>query len=368
MPFAQLVIGPPGAGKSTYCNGMQQFMGAIGRKASIVNLDPANESTSYKAAVDVRELVTLESIMGDEDTMLGPNGGVLYALEEVEHNLDWLINRLSELGDDYVLFDCPGQVELFTHHDSLRQIVNALVKRAGYRLVVVNLIDSYALTLPSLYISTLLLCLRSMLQMDLTHINVLTKMDNLHKFPALDFNLDYYTEVQDLEYLLPKLELESPMFGQGKFQALNEAIIRLVEEFGLVGFETLAVEDKKSMMSLLRTIDRAGGYAFGGAEGAGDSVWQVAVRDGMGNLDVRDVQERWIDQKDEWDEIERKQEEEEQKKREEEWNQGMQSQGGNGGMSLGDDMDLDDFRKDVPFDGGVKVRRKGDKRQERGPS
>ena len=138
MPFAQLVIGPPGAGKSTYCNGMQQFMGAIGRKASIVNLDPANESTSYQAAVDVRELVTLESIMGDEDTMLGPNGGVLYALEEVEHNLDWLINRLSELGDDYVLFDCPGQVELFTHHDSLRQIVNALVKRSGYRVSFFN--------------------------------------------------------------------------------------------------------------------------------------------------------------------------------------------------------------------------------------
>lgn len=134
MPFAQLVIGPPGAGKSTYCNGMQQFMGAIGRKASIVNLDPANESTSYKAGVDVRELVTLESIMSDQDTMLGPNGGVLYALEEVEHNLDWLMHRLSDLGDDYVLFDCPGQVELFTHHDSLRQIVAALVKRAGYRV------------------------------------------------------------------------------------------------------------------------------------------------------------------------------------------------------------------------------------------
>lgn len=207
-----------------------------------------------------------------------------------------------------------------------------------------------------------------MLQLDLTHINVLTKMDNLHKFPALDFNLDFYTQVQDLEYLLPKLELESPMFGQGKFQALNEAIVRLVEEFGLVGFETLAVEDKKSMMSLLRTIDRAGGYAFGGAEGAGDSVWQVAVRDGMGNLDIRDVQERWIDQKDEWDEIERKQEEEEQKKREEEWNQGMQAQGGDGGPPLGDDMDLDDFRKDVPFDGGVKVRRKGEKEQEKEPS
>ena len=84
MPFAQLVVGPPGAGKSTYCNGMQQFMGAIGRKASVVNLDPANDLTSYEPALDVRELITLESIM--QDDQLGPNGSVLYALEELEAN------------------------------------------------------------------------------------------------------------------------------------------------------------------------------------------------------------------------------------------------------------------------------------------
>ncbi|KIX08419.1 uncharacterized protein Z518_03075 [Rhinocladiella mackenziei CBS 650.93] len=350
MPFAQLVIGPPGAGKSTYCEGMQQFLGAIGRKCSIVNLDPANDLTSYDAAIDVRDLITLETIMGDDDVNLGPNGGVLYALEELEENFDWFEEKLRMLGEDYVLFDCPGQVELFTHHDSLRRIFMKVQKNLGYRLVVVNLIDSYALTLPSLYISTLLLSLRSMLQLDLTHLNVLTKIDNLSKYPPLAFNLDFYTEVQDLSYLLPSLEAESPMFAHGKFTALNEAIVNLVEEYGLVGFETLAVEDKKSMMSLLRTIDRAGGYAFGGAEGANDSVWQVAVREGLGVLDVRDVQERWIDNKEEWDELERKEWEEEQKRREKEWKEGVEGQ----------DKDVD---MDIPqvVNSGVKVVRSGKK-------
>jgi GTPase SAR1 family protein len=96
MPFAQLVIGPPGAGKSTYCNGMHQFLGAIGRQCSIVNLDPANDNMSYPCALDVRDLVKLEEIM--EEDKLGPNGGVLYALEELEHNFDWLENGLKELG------------------------------------------------------------------------------------------------------------------------------------------------------------------------------------------------------------------------------------------------------------------------------
>ena len=186
--------------------------------------------------------------------------------------------------------------------------------------------------------------------MDLTHINVLTKIDNLHKFPALPFNLDFYTEPRDLADILPELEKESPMFGQAKYQALNQAVIELVDEFGLVGYETLAVEDKKSMMSLLYTIDRASGYAFGGAEGANDSVWQVAVREGIGKMDIRDIQERWIDNKDEWDQAERKEWEEEQKRREEESNQ----QAGQAHLGDGRDMDVA-----VPRHSGIQVRRSG---------
>ncbi|KAI9724039.1 MAG: hypothetical protein M1812_000757 [Candelaria pacifica] len=310
MPFAQLVLGPPGSGKSTYCDGMHQFMGAIGRKCSVVNLDPANDQTSYPCALDVRDLITLDEIMKDEE--LGPNGGVLYALEELEHNFDWLEQGLGQLKEDYILFDCPGQVELFTHHSSLRNIFFRLQK-LGYRVCshhcpqLFNNIDSYTLTLPSLYISTLLLSLRAMLQMDLPHLNVLTKLDKLSQYSPLPFNLDYYTEVQDLSYLLPHLADESPALQNAKFEGLNKAIVELVEDFGLVGFETLAVENKKSMMTLLQAIDRAGGYAFGGAEGANDTVWQVAMREGMTTMDIRDVQERWLDAKDEWDELEHSQ-------------------------------------------------------------
>ena len=39
--LGQIVCGSPGAGKSTYCNGMIQFFNAIGRKAVLINLDPA---------------------------------------------------------------------------------------------------------------------------------------------------------------------------------------------------------------------------------------------------------------------------------------------------------------------------------------
>jgi hypothetical protein len=181
--------------------------------------------------------------------------------------------------------------------------------------VVLHLSDSYCLTLPSLYISNLILSLRAMLQMELPHVNVLTKIDKLSSYSPLPFNLDYYTEVHDLSYLLPHLEEESSVGA--KFKGLNEAIVQLVEDFALVGFETLAVEDKRSMMHLLQVIDRAGGYAFGGAEGANDTVWQVAMREGVTTMDVKDVQERWLDAKDEYDEKERKEWEEQAKARDE---------------------------------------------------
>ncbi|KAK7629902.1 hypothetical protein IWX48DRAFT_200641 [Phyllosticta citricarpa] len=349
MPFAQLVIGSPGAGKSTYCNGMHQFMSAIGRKCSVVNLDPANDQTSYPAALDVRDLVTVEEVMEAEE--LGPNGGMIYAMEELEHNLEWLEQGLKELGgellvfkvlfqtdvalDDYVLFDCPGQVELFTHHTSLRHIFFRLEK-LGYRLVVIQLTDSFVISQPSLYISALLLALRGMLQMDLPHINVLTKIDNLRNYPDLPFNLDFYTEVQTLDYLIPHLEAEQgarfggqtpakhrdndgdedladvdddiePLKPKSKFSALNHAICEMIDSFGLLAFHTLAVEDKQSMMALLRAIDRAGGYAFGASEGVNDTVWQVAMREGVGVMEPRDVQERWLERRDEFDEMERAQ-------------------------------------------------------------
>ena len=35
--------------------------------------------------------------------------------------------------EDYVLFDCPGQVELFTHHTSLRNIFFR-IQKMGYRV------------------------------------------------------------------------------------------------------------------------------------------------------------------------------------------------------------------------------------------
>jgi len=122
--FAQLVIGPPGSGKSTYCLAMQSFLEELGRKAAVVNLDPANDEFKYKCDADISELITLEDVM--DKLKLGPNGSLVYCMEFLDKNIAWLQSKLEDSGKDYFLLDCPGQVELFTHHSSIRSIAMKL--------------------------------------------------------------------------------------------------------------------------------------------------------------------------------------------------------------------------------------------------
>lgn len=132
MPFGEIVCGAPGSGKSTYCYGKYQLFTALERPISIVNLDPANDNIPYPCAIDIASLITLQDAMDAHG--LGPNGGMLYCMEYLEANLDWLETRLNELGPEaYVLFDIPGQVELGTIHPSLKRIIQRLSK-VGFRV------------------------------------------------------------------------------------------------------------------------------------------------------------------------------------------------------------------------------------------
>lgn len=223
------------------------------------------------------------------------------------------------------------------------------------QFVCVHLSDSICLTQPSLYISNVLLSLRAMIQMDMPHVNVLSKIDKVHTYDSLPFNLDYYTDVDDLTYLTPYLEAESPAMRTGKFAKLNEAISNMIDSYGLVRYEVLAVENKKSMMHLLRVVDRAGGYVFGSAEGANDTIWAVAMRNEGALMDAQDIQERWIDNKDAYDQEEREADEEVEAVRRQD---AMQFEPSQPGAPSADDMDPDFGDMSIPPDSGIQVVRK----------
>lgn len=237
---------------------------------------------------------------------LGPNGGLMYAIESLNESIDLFVLQIKSLVQEekaYLVFDCPGQVELFTHHSALFHIFKRLEKELDLRLCVVNLVDCFYITSPSQYVSILLLALRSMLMMDLPHINVFSKIDMLKGYGELPFRLDYYTEVQELEYLQPFVEKEGSGFLGKRYSRLTETISEMVSDFNLVSFEVLAVDDKQSMINLQSVIDKANGYIFGASEVGGDTVWAEASRQGAALVNY-DVHDRWIENKDLYDKLE----------------------------------------------------------------
>ena len=226
-----------------------------------MNLDPANEQMEYNADIDIMKLITVTDAM--EHFNLGPNGALMYCMEFFEENFDWLLEQLKASPKTYFIFDCPGQVELYTHHRSMANIF-AKLESLSYHLCTVHLIDSHYCSEPSKFISTLMLSLNTMLQMGLPHVNVLSKADLFKQFESkLQFNLDFYSEVLDLKYLLDALD-STP--GMQKYVKLNAAIVSMVEDYGLVSFQPLDVNNNNSLLRLKNMIDKANGYVYGAGE------------------------------------------------------------------------------------------------------
>lgn len=56
-------------------------------------------------------------------------------------NQDWLKEQLGEDDDDYILFDLPGQIELYTHMKTVKQLAE-LLQNWGFNVCSVMLVDS----------------------------------------------------------------------------------------------------------------------------------------------------------------------------------------------------------------------------------
>lgn len=258
--YVQAVIGPPGSGKSTYCHKMLEFMQTQQLKANIINLDPANDNIPYTSSLDVRNLVKAVEVA--ELLNLGPNGSLVYSMEILEKNIDWLITKLQALDTNYFIFDCPGQTELYTHHCALRNIFQVL-ETHGFRLCVVNLMDSHCCSDPSKFISGLLMSLSTMLHIGLPHVNFLSKADQLKKFQSkLKFNLDFYTDVLDLKYLVDNID-DGP---KKKYKKLNSCLISMIEDYSLISFHVLDIFQPSCLVYVKNLIDRVSGYSIANAD------------------------------------------------------------------------------------------------------
>lgn len=252
MPrYAQLVMGPAGSGKSTYCSTMVKHCEAIRRTVHVVNLDPAAEYFDYPMIADVRELISVDDAMEDSELRFGPNGGLIFCMEYLAQNMDWLHEQLEEVEDDYILFDCPGQIELYTHIPVMRQLVEQLAQW-DFRICGVFLIDAQFMIEASKFVSGIMSALSAMVNLEIPHINVMTKLDLLNKSARKE--LEKYLE-PDLKSLLEE-EMSEDQFSH-KFEKLNNAIAGLIDDYSLIQFMPLDVTDEETINDVLLFADNS---------------------------------------------------------------------------------------------------------------
>lgn len=334
--YGQVIVGPPGSGKTTYCNGMQQYLRLIGRECFVVNLDPANEyydpnetnpssSSSepdsetnkdpesnletpklpYDTIYNVcEEMISLSAVMNQ--LSLGPNGGLLYCMEYIHQHIEVLISTLqsrvaervrsgSMHQNPYILFDFPGQAELFTHCTCVKDLIGSIVKAMDFRLCAVQLIDAHFCVEAEKFISAALLSTSTMIRLELPMVNVLSKVDLLQQNQlsgSLPFSLEFFTDMWDLGRLVDYIDSD-PYEGEDvgysnesqfhyaddeeyqrvrnktrntpfhkKHRKLHESVCELVDDFGLLNFIPLDIQDATSVSRVVARIDKCNGFVF----------------------------------------------------------------------------------------------------------
>lgn len=183
------VIGPSGSGKSTFCDYISQFYSSINREHIIINLDPGNEQISYNCEIDIRELININEVM--ENLKLGPNGGLIYCMDFLAENKEWLFEKLQKNKEKIFIFDFPGQIELYINNDKVVNFISEISEIFGKGLIV-QLFDSFFFYDKFKFISGCLYSMISRICFLVPTITLISKIDLVKKYGELDFPMESY--------------------------------------------------------------------------------------------------------------------------------------------------------------------------------
>lgn len=243
---AVLVMGPAGVGKSTFCSALISHMLSVGRRAHIVNLDPAADARDYEFTVDIKDLISLQDVMEELD--LGPNGGLMYCFEFLLENLDWLEEQIGDYDDDYLIIDCPGQIELYTHFPAIPRVVEHLRMNLNFSMCSTYLIEAPFIMDRAKYFSGVLSAMSAMILIETPHLNILSKTDLLKNVSKR--KLKRYLDPDPL-----LMAEEAQDFMSPKYYELSKSIAQLTEDFGMVRFLPLHARNEDSVAAILSYID-----------------------------------------------------------------------------------------------------------------
>lgn len=298
MPnYGQLIIGPPGSGKTTYIKAIKNYYKNFHINTISINLDPSIDLIDIDAYdVNITDLICTDDVF--KTYLLGPNASISYVFQFLHENIDWLYDKmkLNETKDIkyYYIIDTPGQTELYCQTESFKKIINKLtdIHAYGVRLCVVNITEILNIMDLPKYIFSSFNVLNSMINLELPQINVLSKYDlyeqnkneinfihknNYTKEVSENNNNNNVSDNKDIEdnqlednldlYLNPeseliKIQLDSYLNNNPKYFKLNELLCEFICDYSLVGYTTLDVNNARMLHELIILVDKANGYSF----------------------------------------------------------------------------------------------------------
>jgi len=195
-------VGTAGSGKSTLTNSLARWLRDAKLSVGIVNLDPGVLHLPYGPDIDVRDFISLQGVM--EKYNLGPNGGLIAAIDLISSHLETLQEEIRDLGVDFLLFDTPGQIELFAFRETGPIIVSSLAEESR---MLIYLVDAALAKTPAGLISSLLLAASVLVRFHLPQLNVLSRTDLLDKGDSERLN-EWLNDTDQLIYDLQQTRNE----------------------------------------------------------------------------------------------------------------------------------------------------------------
>jgi len=93
------------------------------------------------------------------------------------NNLDWLDDELGDYDSDYLIIDCPGQIELYTHIPLLPRLLTHLQVSLNFRTSAAYLIDSQFMQDKTKFFAGVMSAMSCMLSLGVSMVCVMSKMD-----------------------------------------------------------------------------------------------------------------------------------------------------------------------------------------------
>lgn len=229
--FFIFVVGTAGSGKSLLTASLEKWLVESDLSVAVVNLDPGVESPPYSSDVDIREYVNYGEVM--ENFGLGPNGALVASLDMGVSSVDDLREEIVETESNYVLVDCPGQMELFAYRNSGPLMVSGL--RGDDPSLSLYLLDSNIARTASGYLSSMLLGLSINIRFGLPQLSILSKSDILME--------DEIEEIVQWGSELHLLEEALEQSSEGLVREYAKAILDMLGSIGTMS-DTIPVSAK----------------------------------------------------------------------------------------------------------------------------